>query len=150
MSGVCRWIRAWISGTGLMFSTCVVIYGAIGLATGREAVPLRVLISLLLAAGAGTLLQLLFFSPRPFRRMRYSLRLLCFSLAYLPCLAGLALAFSWFPPLEPRRWLEFFGLFLAILGIVTAAFEVSYQIKGKKYTGLLGQYKKNRDHQTGK
>ena len=38
---------------------------------------------------------------------------LCFGLAYLPCLAGLALAFSWFP------------------------------IKGAKYNGLLGQYKKN-------
>ena len=51
----------------------------------------------------------------PRRDNPFSLRQhkLCFGLAYLPCLAGLALAFSWFP------------------------------IKGAKYNGLLGQYKKN-------
>lgn len=138
-----RWIRPWLSGTGSMFSLCVVAYGAACLAAGEAAVPLGMLASLLLASGAGTLLQLLFFSPRPFRRMGYSLRTLCFGLAYLPCLAGLALAFSWFPREEAGAWLVFVGIFLVILAAVALAYAVAFRIKGAKYNGLLGQYKKN-------
>jgi len=78
-----RWICHWLSGTGSMFSLCVVAYGAVCLAAGEAAVPLGMLASLLLASGAGTLLQLLFFSPRPFRRMGYSLRLP--GVSALPC-----------------------------------------------------------------
>ena len=68
---------------------------------------------------------------------------LCFGLAYLPCLAGLALAFSWFPREKAGAWLIFVGIFLVIFAAVALSYGVAFRIKGAKYNGLLGQYKKN-------
>ena len=38
-------------------------------------------------------------------------------------------------------WLIFLGIFFAIFVVMTLGFEIYFQIQGKKYDGLLGQYR---------
>ena len=44
---------------------------------------------------------------------------------------------------EAGAWLIFVGIFLVIFAAVALIYEVAFRIKGAKYNGLLGQYKKN-------
>ena len=52
------------------------------------------------------------------------------------------MGFRWFPTGNMLSWLIFLGIFFAIFVVMTLGFEIYFQIQGKKYDGLLGQYRK--------
>ena len=53
--------------------------------------------------------------------------------------------FNWFPKENIGSWITFMIIFIAIFIVMTIGFEIYFRIAGKKYDGLLGQYKKERE-----
>lgn len=137
-----KFVARWKTIAALMFSASVTIYLVCCWLFGAGQAPVGVLWGLLIACLAGSLLQGVFFSPWGIRRLRYSLRLALFAAAYLPLLALLAWQFSWFPADDLSAWGIFLGAFFGCLAVCTAGFEIYYRATGKRYDGLLGQYRR--------
>lgn len=108
---------------------------------------LLTLFSLFLMSALGSFIQFLAFTDHIIKRLRYSLRLVLFVVLFLPVLTGCAVLCRWFPTDRPGSWLLFLGIFLGIFLAFTAGFELYYRLTGRKYDGVLGQYKKQREQQ---
>jgi len=89
-------------------------------------------------------LQIVAFTELVIKRLRYTLRLFVFAVPYLAVLSAIAAGFGWLPAAQPGAWALFFLIFLAVLLTMTLGFELYYRISGKKYDGLLGQYRASR------
>ncbi len=137
-------VMAWKTAASLMFTGTVILCAVITLIAGERAVPVPTLASMLIVSSLGALLQLVAFTDRVIKKARYSLRLLVFALPFLALLALNAYLFRWFPP-EGGYWLTFVLIFLAVFAGMSVGFEIYYRAMGKKYDGLLGQYRKQRD-----
>lgn len=140
-----KFVAAWKTGASLMFSAAVAIYLVFCWFFGEARVPVGVLWGLLLACLAGSLLQGVCFSRWVIRRMRYSLRLALFAAVYLPLLSAIAWWCRWFPAGRLGAWLVFAGVFLVFLAVFTVGFEIYYRATGKRYDGLLGQYRRQQE-----
>ncbi|MCL2564166.1 MAG: hypothetical protein FWE08_09080 [Oscillospiraceae bacterium] len=138
-------VFAWKTAAAMMFSASVILCAVIMLFTGEDAVAIPVLASLLLVSAGGTFLQLLAFTDRIIKRMRYTARMAVFAIPFLALLAANAYFFRWFPMENTMYWLTFVGVFLLVFIGGTIAFEVYFRVMGKKYDGLLGQYRKQRE-----
>jgi len=138
-------VLAWKTAAALMFSASVVLCTVILFLTGADAVPIPVLASMLLVSMGGTFLQLLAFTDRIIKKLRYTLRMVVFAVPFLALLAANAYFFRWFPTENTMYWLTFIGVFLVVFLGGTAAFEIYFHVMGKKYDGLLGQYRKQKD-----
>lgn len=137
-------VLLWKNGASLMFTGSVLLYCMISLLYGEAELEISIVFSLLLLSALGTLLQFLAFTEYVIKNVRYSLRLLIFAVPFLILLTGCAYLFRWFPMDLFQSWLIFSGIFLGIFMITSLGFEIYYRISGKKYDGLLGQYKKSR------
>lgn len=126
----------------VIFTAYLCIILAVGFACGLEAISLSYLLSMLLAAVLFAVLQWLCLSTDVFRSMRYSRRILLFAALGLAGLTGLNLLFHWMPVEQPLAWAIFLAVFFAILALVTLQFEFLFKLQGKKYDGLLGEYRK--------
>ena len=93
---------------------------------------------------AGGVLQIVAFTELVIKRLRYTLRLFVFAVPYLAVLSAIAAGFGWLPAAQPGAWALFSLIFLAVLLTMTLGFELYYRISGKKYDGLLGQYRASR------
>jgi len=138
-------VLAWKTATALMFSASIVFCAVILLLMGETAVPLPLLASLLLVSMGGTFLQLLAFTDRIIRKMRYTRRMLVFAIPFLALLTANAYLFRWFPMENNLYWLTFSGIFLLVFVGGSIAFEIYFHTMGKKYDGLLGQYRKQKE-----
>lgn len=147
MKGFLRQVMAWKTAACFAFTGSSIIYLVIAALMGQKSVPILTMGSLLMVSASGTAIQYLCFISRRLCRWRYSLRLLLFVALFLPLLSFCAWAFHWFPVEYPSGWLIFIGIFLLVFLVMTAGFEWYYHITGRKYDGLLGQYKKDRDGQ---
>ncbi len=137
-------VLEWKSYACLMFTGSAIIYGAVALFLGQDSIPLTALASLLILSILGTMLQFLIFSDRFIKKMRYTLRVLIFTPLMFIVLAANAWFFGWFPQ-DGGRWLTFAAIFVAVLAVMTIGFEIYYSVTGRKYDGLLGQYRKRRE-----
>ena len=136
----------WKTGACLLYTGAMVLYMAVLFLLDVQ--PERAtLLSLLLVSAAGSLIQFVVFTDRVIKRLRYSLRLLLFVVLFLPLLTGCAALGRWFPLERQGSWMLFAGIFLAIFLIFTAGFELYFHLTGRKYDGILGQYKKQREQQ---
>ena len=135
-------VAEWKSSSAMMFSASVVLCVVVMLLTGEAFVPVPVLLYLLVASGGGVFLQMLALTDRFIKKMRYAARMAVF----VSSLAGLLVANAWFFRLFPVEgdisWLIISGIFLVVFVGGTIAFEIYYRAMGKKYDGLLGQYRK--------
>lgn len=138
-------LMQWKNYACMMFTGCVCIYGVIAFSTGQRALNIGVLLQLLVISALGTLIQGIVFNPEwVIKKAKYTTRIIIFIIPFLIMLMAFALGFHWFPMDSMANWLVFFGIFLAIFLIMTACFEMIFRITGKRYNGLLGQYKKAR------
>lgn len=135
----------WKINTCLFFTASVLIVMAILFFTGSKTIDIAIIFSLLLMSMCGTILQGIAFTDLLFHRLRYSLRLLLFAGLYAPILILLATIFKWFPQGNLISWLVFIGIFALISIGMTVGFEIYYRVQGKKYDGLLGQYRKQKE-----
>jgi len=146
MKKLIRFVMEWKTWACLMFTGTMALYLVICLILGEHLAPVSTLWSLLLVSALGTLLQCLCFTELVIRRMRYTGRLALFCLLFLPVLSVIAWAFQWFPG-ELGSWLIFLGIFLVVFVVMTLGFELRFWAEGKKFDGLLGQYRREKEGQ---
>lgn len=143
-----RWmqhVREWKTAASLSYTASVLIWACINLLCGQTQAPVAVLFELMLLCGVGALLQYVAFTDAVIRKMRYSLRILAFTVPFGALTALCAAAFGWVPRGQPLAWAIFFAAFALILGVITAGFECYYRLSGRRYDGLLGEYRAKRE-----
>ena len=138
-------VLEWKTGVSLAFTATMLIYVVIALLMGEKQIEATAVIAMLLLSMTGTFVQYLCFTDNIIKNMRYTRRLMLFGVLYLPLLTGIALIFGWFPAHKPGAWLLFLGLALAVLAAMTLGFELYFRVAGRKYDGLLGQYRKEHE-----
>lgn len=115
---------------------------------GLWEIRLAMLWTLLAVSAAAALIQALCFSTWIFRNMRYTLRSVLFVVLFLPLLTFAAWKGEWFPMTQPGAWALFLGIFFLFFIGTTIGFEIYYRAAGKKYDGLLGQYRRQKEEET--
>ncbi len=138
-------VAEWKTGACLLYTASMTIYLVFCTAFGQREVSRSMLWMLLAVSAAATLLQGVCFSQWVFRRMRYTLRSVLFVALFLPLLSLVAWKGAWFPVERPGAWALFLGIFFAIFLVMTVGFELYYRAAGKKYDGLIGQYRKEKE-----
>ena len=139
-------VLEWKVSASLLYTGSVLLYLAACLLLRKTQVETSMLWTLLLVCALGSLVQGICFTDWIFKKLRYTWRLVLFCLLFLPLLAVVAWAFQWFP-MEKGSWLRFIGIFFAIFAAMTAGFEMYYRLTGRKYDGLLGQYRRDKRNQ---
>ncbi len=128
------WLCLCFTGSMLIYTVCNMIFG-------NGTMGCDVVFQILALCVGVTLLQWLCFSGAVFKKLRYSLRMLIFSVPMLGLLSLCAAAFHWFPTDRPEAWGSFLlAALIAFVGI-SLGFEIYFWAVGKKYDGLLGQYR---------
>ena len=134
----------WKTYAALLFTGMVILCSIIMLCLGESTVPINMLASILLVSALGTLLQFIAFTDYVIKKMRYRFRLIIYAIPFLAVLAANAALFRWFPP-ESGAWLMFLLIYLVGFAGISAGFEIYFRVMGKKYDGLLGQYRKQKE-----
>jgi hypothetical protein len=132
----------WKTWAALCFAGATVIHIVVALFLGQSEIAIRDIISLLLISSIGTFIQYLAFGPRIIKHMRYTFRMIIFAVPFLALLIATAYSFQWFPSDNRAYWLTFIGIYLLAFAGMTVSFEIYFHASGKKYDGLLGQYRK--------
>lgn len=76
---------------------------------------------------AAVILQMLFFTPVVFKRMKGSTRLVGFGVCLYVLLAGMGAYFQWFPADNAWAWVSFTIIYLVILALMTVVFTCIYR-----------------------
>jgi len=134
-------VMEWKSSVALMFSASVILCIVIMLFYGETSIPITAIIFFLVLSMIGTLLQFLAFSDRVIKKMRYTYRMVVFVIPFIALLTASAWFFHWFPEEYAAMWLICSCIFTVVFIGGTVAFEIYYRVMGKKYDGLLGRYR---------
>lgn len=129
----------------IMFTSSMIIFMIISLLFKNESVEITTILSILLFSILGSLIQCIAFTNFLIKKASYSTRLIIFIIPFLAVLSICAICFNWFPKDNIGSWVTFIIIFIAIFIIMTIGFEIYFRVVGKKYDGLLGQYKKERE-----
>lgn len=129
----------------IMFTSSMIIFMIISLLFKNESVEITTILSILLFSILGSLIQCIAFTNFLIKKASYSTRLIIFIIPFLAVLNICAICFNWFPKDNIGSWVTFIIIFIAIFIIMTIGFEIYFRVVGKKYDGLLGQYKKERE-----
>lgn len=138
-------VVAWKTSACMIFTAAVFIYLVFCLIYDTREVSAVMLWGLLGVSVAGSLIQALCFSDWIIKKLRYTWRSLLFVLLFLPMLTLAAWKLEWFPMDESGAWLLFIGIFFLIFLAMTLGFEIYFRITGRKYDGLIGQYRKQKE-----
>ena len=137
-------VLEWKTYASMVFAGSMILCVFIMIVLGESTVPIPVIISILVVSCAGSFLQYLAFTDRIIKNMRYSIRILIFAIPFFTMLAANAYFFNWFI-LDTIHWLAFTIVFILVFAVMIFGFEIYYHVMGKKYDGLLGQYRKQRE-----
>lgn len=135
----------WKTSVCLLYTAAMVIYLFLSLIFDNREASTAVLWGLLLASAAGSLIQAVCFSEWIIKKMRYTWRSLLFVLLFLPVLSIVAWKAEWFPTDQVWAWAMFIGIFFLIFIAITVGFDIYFWITGRKYDGLIGQYRKKKE-----
>ncbi|MBC8570673.1 hypothetical protein [Zongyangia hominis] len=128
----------------LVFGGILIVYGVVSfLFCGVTAISYLRLLEILVVAATAAVLHFIAFSDVVIKRMAYGCRILLSSLTMLAVLCLYAVLFHWFPLEKLGDWMIFLLIAAALIAIITAAFQISFQLAGKKYTQMLDAYKKS-------
>lgn len=130
--------KNWVS---LSYTAAMSIFLVISWIAGGRNVEILTLFQIMLLAVVVTLLQFICFSGYVIKKMRYSLRLFVFIVPELAVVSLCALWFQWVPVGNAGAWVIFFASFLVCFVLICAGFELYFWVIGKKYDGLLGEYR---------
>lgn len=101
--------------------------------------------SILAVCVAAPALQLVFFAPVVIRRMAYPARLALFGVCLYAALCTLAVFFGWLPASNPGVWVTFTVVYLAILAVLTLAFNVKLSRETRELNDRLAEYRTSRE-----
>lgn len=143
IKGVVEWkVHACVLYTAAMF-----IFLFFSTVFGGGEIPVANLWTLFWVCVAASLVQALCFSTWVIKKLRYTLRSLLFVLLFLPVLSLAAWKMEWFPTDRAGSWVLFVVIFFAIFAVMTLGFDIYFQITGRKYDGLLGQYRRHKEQE---
>lgn len=140
-----RFLKYVMSSLCFMYTGAMVIYLVFCMVFDDQMVSTTMLWTLLLACALGALIQMICYSQFIIKSMRYTLRSVLFIVLFLLTLALLGWKAQWFPAENLGSWAMFVGMFFAIFIIMTIGFDIYFRITGRKYDGLLGQYRKEKE-----
>lgn len=135
----------WKTGASLMYTGAMFFYLFFSWLYGTREVPTRMLWGLLLVSIVGSLLQAVCFSDWIIKKMRYTWRSVLFVALFLPTLSIAAWKMEWFPTEKAGAWAVFIGMFFLIFIVMTIGFDIYFRITGRKYDGMIGQYRKEKE-----
>lgn len=128
------WMCLCFTGSMLIYTICCALFDNGTIECGA------VFQVLALSAGV-TLMQYLCFTQVVFKKLRYSLRMMIFAVPTIGLLALFAVLFYWFPVDRLGAWVIFLLAALLVFVGISIGFEIYFWAAGKKYDGLLGEYK---------
>ncbi len=128
-----------------MFTAAIFLYLCFCLVYDTREVSTALLWGLFWVSAAGALLQSLCFSDWIIKKMRYTWRSLLFVLLFLPVLSIAAWKTEWFPTDRSGAWIMFIAIFFLIFLVMTVGFDIYFQVTGRKYDGLIGQYRRKKE-----
>lgn len=135
----------WKMSVCALFTAAVFIYLVFCLICDNREAPTAVLWGLFWVSAAGSLIQAVCFSDWIIKKMRYTRRSLLFVLLFLPALSLAAWKTEWFPADQTGAWVLFIGIFFLIFLVMTVGFDIYFQVTGRKYDGLIGQYRRKKE-----
>lgn len=138
-------VLEWKICCSLIYTVSILIFIIIKMILRKNDISIVELLSLLCMSIVVSILQYLFFSETRTHKMTYMKRLVLFALLFLPILGFIAYQFHWFPIEKISAWILFVIIYVIILVIMTLGFEIYFRISEKKYEGIIGQYKKEKD-----
>lgn len=138
-------VMKWKTSACLLYTGSMVIYLFFCLVFDNREVSTAMLWMLLLSCVFGSLIQGICFSNWMIKKMRYTLRSILFVALFLPVLSLIAWKGQWFPTENWESWVIFIGTFFGIFIVMTIGFDIYFRITGRKYDGLLGQYRREKE-----
>ena len=111
----------------------------------HQQISLVMLWTLFAVSVAATLIQGVCFSDWIFKKLRYTWRSLLFIVLFLPTLTLTTWKAKWFPMEQAGSWAVFIGMFFLIFIVMTIGFDIYFRFTGRKYDGMLGQYRKQKE-----
>ena len=135
----------WKMSACALFTAAMFIYLFFCLIFDLREVSTALLWGLFWVSAAGSLIQAVCFSDWIIKKLRYTWRSLLFVLLFLPVLSFTAWKTEWFPPDQVGAWVLFIGIFFLIFLVMTIGFDLYFQVTGRKYDGLIGQYRKKKE-----
>lgn len=145
MKNFLKGVVQWKLSACAIFTAATFFYLFFSFLYGTEQVSTATLWGLFWASAAGSLCQAVCFSDWIIKKLRYTWRSLLFVLLFFPVLALIAWQTGWFPTDQAGAWVLFIGLFFLIFLVMTVGFDIYFQFTGRKYDGLIGQYRKKKD-----
>lgn len=147
MKNFLKGVAKWKTAVCLLYTAAMVLYLFFCTVFGHREIPLGMLWTLLAVSAAATLIQGICFSDWIIKKMRYTWRSLLFVALFLPLLSFAAWKMEWFPTEQLGAWAIFIGVFFLIFLVMTFGFEIYYRATGRKYDGLLGQYRRQKEEE---
>lgn len=138
-------IVEWKLSACAIFTAATFFYLLVSWFYGAEQVSADALWGLFWASVAGSLCQAVCFSNWFIKKLRYTWRSLLFVALFLPVLSLIAWRTGWFPTDRVGAWAMFIGIFFLIFLVMTVGFDIYFQVTGRKYDGLIGQYRKQKE-----
>lgn len=135
----------WKMSACALFTAAMFLYLVFCLIFDNREVSTAMLWGLFWVSAAGSLIQAVCFSDWLIKKLRYTWRSLLFVLLFLPVLAFAAWKTEWFPADQAGAWALFIGIFFLIFLVMTVGFDIYFQVTGRKYDGLIGQYRRAKE-----
>lgn len=140
-------VVAWKTSACMIFTAAMFFYLFFCLIFDNRQVSTTMLWTLFWVSAGASLIQAVCFSDWIIKRMRYTWRSLLFVALFLPTLTLAAWKGAWFPMEEAGAWAMFIGMFLLIFIGMTIGFDIYYRLTGRKYDGMIGQYRKQKEQE---
>ena len=140
-----RGVVAWKTSVCMIFTAAMFFYLFFCMVFDHRAVSTTMLWTLFWASAGASLIQAVCFSDWIIKKMRYTRRSLLFVALFLPALTLAAWKGEWFPMEQAGAWAMFIGMFFLTFLVMTIGFDIYFRITGRKYDGLLGQYRREKE-----
>ncbi len=138
-------IMEWKASVCVLYTAAMFIYLVFCTVFHNEEISLTMLWTLFIVSVVATLIQGICFSNWIFKKLRYTWRSVLFVVLFLPTLTFFAWKAEWFPMEQAGAWAMFIGMFFLTFIIMTIGFDIYFRVTGRKYDGMLGQYRKEKD-----
>ena len=151
MKNFIKAIIEWKNYIPLTYCCSIIISMFIMFFTGVNFIPISMLLCLLVVSSIGTFILPLCFTDRIIKKMRYSYRIVLFIVLFdalfLTPLLITAHSIQWLFSEPERNWLLVIVFYIIVFVVTLIGFEVYFHITKRKYDGLLGTYRLEKEEE---
>lgn len=145
MKNFFKGVVEWKTSACMIFTASMFFYLFFSWIFDNHEVSTTLLWTLFWASAGASLIQAVCFSNWIIKKMRYTWRSILFVVLFLPALMLAAWKGEWFPMDQVGAWAMFIGMFFLIFIAMTIGFDIYFRITGRKYDGMLGRYRKEKE-----